>query len=163
MTKAFRRAGIAGIFVMFLSLSLPAQVPVPAELAAYAYPDLIIHNAKIVTMDDASLNDSPGSIVEAMAVKGDLIQFVGSNQQVLSFAGPQTRKIDLKGRTLVPGLINTHAHWHNSAVSQYFNKHPEKIEPLVRQFSVQGKSFAELTKRIEMVIKENMGTTLPAH
>ena len=159
MIKEFRRAGLLSLFMMLLSLSLQAQVSVPEELVAY--PDFIIHNAKIVTMSDASLNDSPGKIVEAMAVRGDAIQFIGSNQQVLSYAGPKTRKIDLKGRTVVPGLMNTHTHWHNGAVSEYFRKHPEKIEALVRQFSVTGKSFGEITKGIELVLKENMANPLP--
>src|SRR3989304_1403812 len=104
----FRKAGALGLFMILLGVSLQAQVTVPAELAAYAYPDLIIYNAKIVTMSDASLNNSPGRIVEAMAVKGDLIQLIGSNQEGLRLAGPQTRKMDLKGRTGGPGLMNTH-------------------------------------------------------
>ena len=37
------------------------------------HPDMIIHNAKIVTMDDASFNSSPGTIVQAMAIRGDKI------------------------------------------------------------------------------------------
>src|SRR3990172_3168320 len=125
MTRTPRLLGMLGLFLLWLGVSLQAQqsqVTVPAELLAYAYPDLIIYNAKIVTMDDASLNNSPGRIVEAMAVKGDLIQFIGSNQQVLSFAGPQTRKMDLKGRTVVPGLIDTHNHLHNGAVSNWVRK-----------------------------------------
>src|SRR3989304_5362608 len=111
MIKLLRRATIRGLFVMLLSVGLQAQQPqltVPAELVTF--PDLIIYNGKIVTMSDVSLNDSPGRIAEAMAVRGDVIQFVGSNPQVLSYAGPQTRKLDLKGRTVVPGLIGGHTH-----------------------------------------------------
>ena len=162
MIKVFHRAGVLGLFAILFSVSLPAQqrqVTVPEKLAAY--PDIILYNAKIVTMDNYSLNDSPGNIFQAMAVRGDLIQFVGSNQEVVSYAGPQTRKIDLKGRTVVPGFINTHAHWHNGAVSAWAKKHPEKFEPFMRDFSVPGKTFAEITKGIELVIKENMANALP--
>jgi predicted amidohydrolase YtcJ len=59
------------------------------------YPDIIVYNGTIVTMSDASLNNSPGRIAEAMAVRGDRIQFIGGNQEILQYAGPQTRKIDL--------------------------------------------------------------------
>ena len=157
MIRASRQTGVLGLFVILLGVSLQAQDNVPAELAA----DLIIYNAKIVTMSDASLNDSPGRIVEAMAVRGDLIQLIGSNQEVLRLAGPQTRKMDLKGRTVVPGLMNTHTHLHNSAVNAYFAKHPEKIERLARRFNVAGRTFAALTKGVELVIKEHKTNILP--
>jgi predicted peroxiredoxin len=45
-----------------------------------------------------------------MAVRGDTIQSLGDNAQVLRLAGPQTKKLDMKGRTVVPGLIDTHVH-----------------------------------------------------
>ena len=56
-----------------------------------------------------------------MAVREDRIQFLGSSSEILSYAGPQTRKIDLKGRTVVPGIINTHTHLHNGAVNRWAN------------------------------------------
>src|SRR3989304_3804600 len=50
------------------------------------YPDLIVHNAKIVTMDDTTPNGPPGTIVQAMAIRGDTIQILGTNDQVLRLA-----------------------------------------------------------------------------
>ena len=96
-----------------------------------------------------------------MAIRSDLIQFIGSNQQVLGFAGPQTRKLDLKGRTVVPGLIDTHNHLHNAAANDWARKNPEKIESVRRQFEVSGKTFQDVTKGIELVLKENMANPLP--
>jgi len=157
MIHEFRRAGSICLFVLTLGVSLHAQVP--EELIGY--PDLIVHNAKIVTMSDYSLNDSPGRIVEAMAVRGDVIQFIGSNQEVLRYAGPRTRKIDLKGRTVVPGLIDTHNHMHNTAANEFFNKHPEKLDPIMKEFNVAGNTFEEVTKAIELIIKEHMANPLP--
>ena len=162
MMNLSRKIAVLAFFAVALATSLSAQqsqVSVPAALVAY--PDLIVYNAKIVTMDDASLNNSPGRIAEAMAVRGDRIQFVGSNQEILQYAGPQTRKMDLKGRTVVPGLIDTHNHLHNGAVSAWAKKNPEKIEAIAKNFSITGKSFAEVTKGIELVIKENMAHPLP--
>jgi len=90
---------------------------VPAELVQF--PDLIIHNAKIVTMDDTTPTGPPGAIVQAMAIGGDVIQSLGTNAQVLGLAGPQTHKIDLKGRTVIPGMINTHIHLHSGYASRW--------------------------------------------
>ena len=47
---------------------------------------------------------------EAVAIKGDRIVFVGSNRDVQKFIGKSTRVIDLKGRTVVPGLTDSHQH-----------------------------------------------------
>ncbi|NNC78084.1 MAG: amidohydrolase family protein [Woeseiaceae bacterium] len=74
------------------------------------YPDLIIHNAKIVTMDDASFDASPGTVAEAMAVRDDNILAVGNNAAIRALAGPKTRLVDLRGRTVLPGVILTHEH-----------------------------------------------------
>jgi len=132
---------------------------VPPELIAY--PDLIIYNGKIVSMDDASFNTSPGKTFEAMAVRGDRIQFLGSNEAVLPYAGPQTRKLDLKGRTVIPGLINTHSHMHDHSVQLWTRNHAQEVEKLFKRFSVSGNSFEELTRGIEVVIKENMAHSEP--
>jgi predicted amidohydrolase YtcJ len=66
--------------------------------------DLILSNGKIVTVDERF------TIAQAVAVAGDRIIAVGTNQDVSRLAGPATRRIDLRGRTLVPGLIDNHMH-----------------------------------------------------
>ena len=162
MTNLFRRTGLVVLFGVFLGVSGWSQQVlnnVPAELVAY--PDLIVHNGKIVTMDDDSLNNSAGRTVEAMAVRGDQFQFLGSSADVLRYAGPQTRMIDLQGRTVIPGLIDTHNHLHNGAVSRWARNNVEKVEAIVKSFSVTGQNFADLTRGIELVIKENMTRPLP--
>jgi len=132
---------------------------VPAMLIAY--PDTIIHNAKIYSMDDAGFNTSTGRSYEAMAVREDRIQFLGTNAQVLALAGPQTRKIDVKGRAVLPGFIDTHNHLHDGAVGRWARNHPAEVEKLMKSFSVTGKNYQELTRGVEITIKENMARPLP--
>ena len=74
------------------------------------YPDLIVYNAKIITMDDASFDASPGTVAEAMAVRDDTILALGNNAAIRALAGPKTRLVDLRGRTVLPGVILTHEH-----------------------------------------------------
>ncbi|MCH7736074.1 MAG: amidohydrolase [Chloroflexi bacterium] len=50
------------------------------------------------------------SIEQAVAITGESVQAVGSDQEVLALAGPNTRTIDLRGRTVIPGIIDIHAH-----------------------------------------------------
>lgn len=67
-------------------------------------PDLIIFNAKIVTVDAAF------SIAQAAAVRAGTFTAVGKDAAVLAAAGPKTIKIDLHGRTVLPGFNDTHNH-----------------------------------------------------
>ncbi|HVH25496.1 MAG TPA: amidohydrolase family protein, partial [Vicinamibacterales bacterium] len=70
-----------------------------------AAPDLILTNGKIITVDDRF------SIAQAVAVRGDRIAAVGTNQEIERLAGPNSRRLDLQGRSVVPGLIDNHAHF----------------------------------------------------
>ena len=67
-------------------------------------PDLVLSNGKIITVDERF------TIAQAVAIKGDRIVAVGTNQEMTRLAGPNTRKIDLMGRAVIPGLIDNHMH-----------------------------------------------------
>jgi len=93
--------------LLLVSRPLFAQ-QIPLELVSY--PDLILYDGKVVSMDDPGFNANVGSVYQAMAVRQDRIQFLGTTEQILGYAGPQTRRIDLKGRTVLPSFIVTHEH-----------------------------------------------------
>src|SRR6478672_4330350 len=75
--------------------------------------DLILHNGKVVTVDPQF------SIRQAVAVKGGRITAVGTDAAVLKERGPGTRVVDLKGRTVLPGLIDSHVHALEAGLSEY--------------------------------------------
>lgn len=87
-----------------------AQNALPPEIARYGTPDQIVVNGKIVSMDDPGLNTNPGRVYEAMALKGNRIMALGSNQQIRSLADRNTKVLDVGGLTVIPGIIDTHAH-----------------------------------------------------
>ncbi len=128
MPRALRNSilTICGLLMLGV-VAVPAQdtLTVPANLVQY--PDLIVYNGKIVTMDNLDPLGPAGTVVEAMAIRGDRIQFLGSDAEMLRLAGPQTRKIDLQGRTVVPGLIDAHNHLHNGFVSRWANENPQEV------------------------------------
>jgi hypothetical protein len=66
--------------------------------------DIVIKNAKIATLDPAS------RIAQALAISGDRFVAVGSEAEIATLVGPATKQIDAKGRLVVPGLIDGHAH-----------------------------------------------------
>jgi predicted amidohydrolase YtcJ len=76
---------------------------------AAAQADIVLHNGKIVTVDDRF------TIGQAIAVKGERVMAVGTNQEIAKLAGAGTKKIDLKGKTVIPGLIDNHAHFMRAA------------------------------------------------
>jgi predicted amidohydrolase YtcJ len=66
--------------------------------------DTILSGGKIVTLD------SKGDVAESIAVRNGRILAVGTAADVKKFAGSHTKAIDLKGRTVIPGLIDSHIH-----------------------------------------------------
>jgi len=68
------------------------------------FADIVLLNGKIVTVDDDD------SIAEAVAVKFGRILAVGTNEEVRGLVGGETEVIDLEGRTVIPGLIDSHCH-----------------------------------------------------
>ena len=67
-------------------------------------PDLILSNGKIITVDERF------TIAQAVAIAGDRIVAVGTNQEMARLAGANTRRIDLMGKSVTPGLIDNHMH-----------------------------------------------------
>ncbi len=79
--------------------------------AAAQPPDVVLLDGKIVTVDAES------SLREAMAIRDGKIQRLGSTTEIRRLAGPETRVVELGGRTVIPGLIDSHLHAVRAALS----------------------------------------------
>ncbi len=110
---------LAVILTLMITVSL-AQVP--PEVAMHGYADTVFFNGKVVSMDDKSTSIEVGSIYQGIAVKGNKIVKLGTTREVRALAGPDTRVLDLQGRTLLPGIIEPHMHIYGEAV-----KHLERF------------------------------------
>lgn len=87
----------------FLKIALGAGLAC-AALPGFAAVDLILHNAKVYTAE-------PGQpLQQAVAVEGEKIVAVGSDQALLRLKVDGTRTIDLGGKVLMPGLLDSHSH-----------------------------------------------------
>ena len=78
------------------------------------HPDLIVTNGKVATVDPSN------SIAEAVATKGERIVAVGGAAEVSALAGPETRIVDASGRTVIPGLMDGHAHMDREGLKDVF-------------------------------------------
>lgn len=102
MRRMVRGFAIAAFLVSGAFGGARAQGPV-------APADTVLLNGKIVTVDDRF------SIAQALAVNDERISFVGTTAEARHRVGPKTRVIDLRGRTVIPGLIDNHAHYIRAA------------------------------------------------
>jgi len=122
--------------ILFLSLCATAARAQPA--------DLILHHGKVITVD------SSFRILNSIAIRGDRIIAVGAGDDVKKFAGPKTRHIDLKGKTVLPGLMDTHVH--STEASMYEFDHPvpemETIADVLRYI----KSRAAVAKEGDWIV-----------
>src|SRR5436305_1985306 len=81
--------------------------------------DLVLLNGKIITVDHHF------TILQAVAIRQDRIVAVGSTNEIRKLAGSMTKIIDLDGRTVVPGLIDFHAHPEGASVSELDEEIPD--------------------------------------
>lgn len=88
-----------------LVLAAVLAVAAPPVGAQPAPADLIVTNARIYTADDARPR------VEALAVRGGRIAFIGSAREAEALRGPATRVVDAGGETVIPGMVDAHAHF----------------------------------------------------
>ena len=93
--------GLAAAVSLWLTATAGAQTP---GVSGGAPADLVLIGATVLTVDGQA------TVAQAVAVRGDRIAAVGSNDEVRALIGPRTRVIDAHGRTVVPGLIDTHVH-----------------------------------------------------
>jgi predicted amidohydrolase YtcJ len=85
-------------------LLLALLAPITARAQTRGPADLVVTNARIYTVDDAR------PVVQAMAVRGGKILFTGSAREAMALRGPDTRVVDAGGHTVIPGMVDAHAH-----------------------------------------------------
>lgn len=98
MNKLTWKAAAAGAWLVIAAAGSMVHAQRPA-------PDLILLNGKVITVDERF------TIAEAVAVSKDRIVAVGANRDIAQLAGTNTKRIDLKGKAVIPGLIENHAHF----------------------------------------------------
>jgi predicted amidohydrolase YtcJ len=121
---------------------------VPARPAVRS-ADLILSNAKVITVD------RDFTIAQAIAIAGDRILAVGRNDTMAAHTAPETRVVDLKGRTVTPGLIDGHAHMDREGLKSVY----PALGPVRSIRDIQGRiaELARATPRGEWIVTMPIG------
>ncbi len=116
-----------------------------------AGPQLIVHNAKIVTVDPTF------SIQQAMAVEGNRIVALGPNEDILRLKADGTEVLDLQGRMILPGLMDSHVHPCGAAMTEFDHPIPEmeSVEDVLDYF----KGRATVLKAGEWIVLQQVFIT----
>ena len=108
--------------------------------ATLAVADTVLTGGKVVTMDSAD------STAQAVALKDGLVLQVGSDAAIMALAGPATRAIDLRGRTVTPGLIDSHLHF--QIVPQFGGFYVDFMPPEVSTVAEMQEKLADETAKV---------------
>jgi len=133
--------------------------------------DTILYNANIITVDKSF------SFAEAVAINQGRIELVGTNSSILKSALSQTKKIDLNGKTILPGLIDAHLHPVGAAKSEVFGEIPDisTLQELLDYIQAQTKFnkrgewiihprfFATRLKEMRQPTKKDLDQVAPEH
>jgi hypothetical protein len=111
--------------------------------AAAASADLILHHGKVVTVDERF------SIQQAIAIAEGRIAQVGCNEEVLRRRGPGTAVVDLQGRLVLPGLIDSHAHPADACLTEF--DHPIPPMECIQDVLAYVKSRAQTLQEDEWI------------
>jgi predicted amidohydrolase YtcJ len=138
----FPRATLAWAVILLAGVAGPAAGQTPPELVAY--PNLVLYNGRILTVD------ATFSVAEAVAVRDGRVLAVGTNDQIKRLVGPSTRSIDLLGKTVVPGFIDSDGD--NAFAGGDLYK--DTIVNGKVGTKVRGDSVAELLKQVTALVHE---------
>lgn len=123
----------------------------PREVLRFA--DMVLFNGKVLTAD------KDFTIAEAVAIRDGRIMAAGRSADILKMADQKTRRIDLEGRTVIPGIVDSHSHLFDYAINRW-GKDVAALEPNLQDFrqkTIEGKSVEEVMAKL----KELMATIEP--
>ncbi len=103
-------------------------------------PELIVYNGKIAVVDEAM------TMVQAIAIGEDRVIQVGTNAQILALAGPQTRRLDVGGRTVLPGIVDPHRHLTGFLAEDFPEIQATRLPPSQDRVAIKRNSLAAIRK-----------------
>jgi len=101
------RSLVVGFLTVVVAVARPSVAQQPRA-------DLVLVGGRVLTVESAD------RIAQAVAIAGNRITAVGTDAEISRLAGPTTRRIDLHGRTITPGLLDAHAHFSGGGADRLY-------------------------------------------
>jgi hypothetical protein len=130
------RISLAVCLLIFGLSSFSQAQELPPEIVSYA--DMVLYNGQVLTMDR---EQPPINVVQAVALREGRILAVGEDDPILRMAGPDTTRVNLRGRSVIPGVIDTHSHPNSYALRHYADEYDPA---LLKAFEANNVRFARV-------------------
>ena len=148
---------VFGSIMMLLTQPGSAQDISTLPAAVIQYADAVYINSTIVTLDDHEMNANPGTIAQAMAVRDERIIGLGTNEEMLKYAGPETKVVDLLGKMMIPGIVESHVHPQGAALNIAREKYKLRSTPEGFALSMDvganpDETMAKVAKAMELLL-----------
>jgi predicted amidohydrolase YtcJ len=114
--------------------------PTTGSASATGTADMVLVNGKVITVD------TKDTITQAVAIKDGLIHSIGTSDQIRTQAGAATKIVDLKGKTVTPGLIDSHCHL--QVMGMMTEQYIPFLPPDVTSITSLQKKLAEIVSKI---------------
>jgi len=139
--------------ISFLTLCCLLATPAWAQTGKgmVIFADAVYYNGKVLTVDERF------SIAQAFAVREGKVMAVGSDAEILKLKGAKTQSLDLKGKTVIPGLIDTHTHVFDYAIdngSEELAQMEPEMADYLRLVKIQAKSAADAKIQLAEAVKK---------
>ena len=100
--------------LLFFQFADSLAQDLPPEVLSYA--DMVLYNGQVLTMDR---DQPPFTVAEALAVRDGRNMAVGGDDRILRMAGPHTVQVNLDGKGVIPGIVDTHSHPNSYTLRHY--------------------------------------------
>ena len=136
ISRTVRTHCMVSLLVLLGPWTVTQAQELPPEIVQYA--DTVLHNGTVLPMDR---DQPPLTVAQAVALRNGRIMAVGTNDRILPMAGPDTVRVDLGGKTVIPGIVDTHSHPNRYALRHYVD---EVTPPYLKSLEERNVMFATL-------------------
>ncbi len=102
LSRTVRTYCIVSLLLLLGPWAVSQAQELPPEIVQYA--DMVLHNGTVLPMDR---DQPPITVAQAVALRNGRVLAVGENDRILQMAGPNTVRVDLGGKTVIPGIVDT--------------------------------------------------------
>ncbi len=149
--------GLGGLLFLCGSLLTVSQAQnLPPEVLRYA--DTVLYNGHVLTVDRER---PPFTVAEAVAIRDGRILAVGEDDRILKMVGAATLKVDLDGKAVMPGVVDTHSHPNSYALSHYNREVTPAYHEFLRKNHVWYANIRWDTKETALADFKKLADNLP--